>query len=399
MHPRPKLLLIYPHDLAESGSGVNARVSQIVACLRTAFEVHQMGEINFESEWTNPNALNGPVDNVFLHDVDDRGTFLSHVKRWVKRIVGKKKRTKSVLDLSSQAPKSALKSFPDFVFPSTHSLLDRILSENEYAAILVSYVFWGRLVLHPKLKKVRKVLLLEDFQTSQLYHRHSSLYSLGGIFEEEVKRISLFDSVICISSQERWLFSQFCPDTKFHFIPHFLDQQTLPAPDTQNHLLFVGSDNPFNIEAINWFLDAVWPLLPPDTTLLVVGKVSRFVAPRTNVRLEAFVEHISEAYSNSMIPICPMLSGTGMKIKVIEALSFGRPMVCTLRGLDGFPDYHENGCLLSESATEFADHIIRLLNDRHFYDKVSNQAKTYFLRNFSKEKVAPTLTHIFLDEQ
>lgn len=80
-----------------------------------------------------------------------------------------------------------------------------------------------------------------------------------------------------------------------------------------------------------------------------------------------------------------MLTGTGIKIKVIEALSYGLPIVCTLRGIDGLSNKTNNGCWVAENEKEFSEHIIQLLNDPKLYEKYRKQSVDFFTENYSIE--------------
>jgi len=82
-----------------------------------------------------------------------------------------------------------------------------------------------------------------------------------------------------------------------------------------------------------------------------------------------------------------MLTGTGLKIKVVEALSYALPVVCNERGLDGLLNKTNNGCMVTNSETEFAAFIDQLLTDKKMYDKQSELAAEFFKQSFSKQSV------------
>ncbi|MCY1457399.1 hypothetical protein D9M71_746990 [compost metagenome] len=81
-----------------------------------------------------------------------------------------------------------------------------------------------------------------------------------------------------------------------------------------------------------------------------------------------------------------MLEGTGIKIKVIEALSYGLPVVGTERAIDGFPSKISNGCLVTDNPEFFRDQIMSLLQNESSYQEMKIQAEVYFKNNFSEEK-------------
>ena len=93
--------------------------------------------------------------------------------------------------------------------------------------------------------------------------------------------------------------------------------------------------------------------------------------------------------------ICPLLGGTGMKIKTIDSMARGIPVVSTSYGVDGFPDKLENGCLVADTPEEFSAHIDRMLSDDAFYANQRKKMIAYFDAHLSRDVVAPVLDDIF----
>lgn len=90
-----------------------------------------------------------------------------------------------------------------------------------------------------------------------------------------------------------------------------------------------------------------------------------------------------------------MLTGTGVKVKVVEALAHGLPVVSTLRGIDGLPNKSLNGCLVSDDPAEFAQNIITLLSNKEEYNTQSTFAKELFNNSFSKAVLYKELDSAF----
>jgi glycosyltransferase involved in cell wall biosynthesis len=126
-----------------------------------------------------------------------------------------------------------------------------------------------------------------------------------------------------------------------------------------------------------------------------VGKICNYIPSFTNVTQVIFAESVREYYRKSKIAICPMLSGTGIKVKTVEALSFGLPVVCTLRGLDGLPSKTGNGCLRGDAKEEFAKHIHALLSDEKYYQHIRAQAIDTFNKYFEREGCYRKLDNAF----
>ncbi|MEC0264322.1 glycosyltransferase family 4 protein [Paenibacillus anseongense] len=161
-------------------------------------------------------------------------------------------------------------------------------------------------------------------------------------------------------------------------------------------LLFIGYDNSYNIEGIRWFLENVYPHLDSKINITIAGKVVEHIDKNySNITKLGYVENLDELYSRTKISMCPLLNGTGMKVKVIEAMSYGIPIVCTSRGVDGFPDKTQNGCLITDNYKEFGHFINQLLNDNNFYQKSLNEVAQYFNKQLSYEQNASSLKEVF----
>lgn len=263
---------------------------------------------------------------------------------------------------------------------------EKVLKENEYDYILVNYAWWAYLIRDKGLLKgARTIIDTHDLLTVNEYHAKKK--GLGRTFEEEMKRLNLFDEVWAVSVDEYYLFSQFLNNT-VRLVPNMplADMDTYePSPymEKQYDLIYVASDNHWNQISAKWFFENVYPLLPKSLKICVIGRINDHIREDySNVTKIRFVESLVEAYAGSRLAICPMLGGSGIKLKVLEAMSFALPVVCTQRGIDGLPNKINNGCLVSDDAEGFTSNIIKLLEDKELYQQQSQQGydlyKAYF---------------------
>lgn len=259
-----------------------------------------------------------------------------------------------------------------------------IFNKEKYDAIIINYEFWAGLVDHESMKNTLKIIDTHDWITLNEFYKNKSL-DIGKRFNEEINNLSKFDKVITISEDENLVFKRFLGEKVINIPPSFpshFENETGKKYD----LIFVGSENIFNIQSIQWFFDHVYPLLPQNINIVIIGKICKHIKEREDVTLIEFVENLEEYYHQSKIAICPMLEGTGIKIKVIEALSYGLPIVGTERAIDGFPSKNSNGCLVSDHPEIFKDQIMSLLQDQSYYQDMKIQAEEYFKNNFSEKK-------------
>ncbi len=139
-------------------------------------------------------------------------------------------------------------------------------------------------------------------------------------------------------------------------------------PDT---LLFAGSFNHQpNVQGLMWFLDQVFPRvlsLRPQVRLLVAGSGNlEPIRPRMthpNIEILGFVPDIVSLYDQCAVLICPVLSGSGIRVKLLEAFATGIPVVSTGLGAEGFVQTNEPVCAVADTPLDFANATARLLSN------------------------------------
>lgn len=269
----------------------------------------------------------------------------------------------------------------------------KILEDNQYDYIIISYAYWAELIRENKhLKEAKLIIDTHDFLTSQF--QNQKRFNLGKYFNKEVELLNLFQKIWVISSDENYVFSQFV-SSDIITIPHALEVKFQLNSTKKYDLVYVASSNEHNVKSAKWFFEEVYPKLNTTLSICVVGKINEYIPELPNVTKIHFVEDLNQVYSESRVAICPMLSGTGLKIKVVEALSYGLPVVCNPRGIDGLINKTNNGCLVTVDASIFSKYIEQLLTDNNFYEQQQALAKNFFANYLSKEVVYSELDNVF----
>jgi len=260
-----------------------------------------------------------------------------------------------------------------------------LLAQKKYDYIFINYEFWTDLIRDQDLKGAKTIVDTHDWITLNEFYNNKNL-DLGKRFGEEINNLSLYDKVVTISQDEYFIFKSFLGDKVINIPPSFPVNFEGSNIERKYDLIFVGSDNPFNILSINWFVEKVLPLLPKEIKICIIGRICKHVPDHDNIEKVFFADDLETYYHASKIAICPMLKGTGIKIKVVEAMSYGLPVIGTEKAVDGFSDKKNNGCLVSDDEKEFADIIKSLLNNSSDYEKQKDEAILFFKNNFSEKK-------------
>ena len=129
--------------------------------------------------------------------------------------------------------------------------------------------------------------------------------------------------------------------------------------------MFVGSGSLPNLDGITWFIDEVWPTIiakVPAARLAIYGSVCARLSRRSSeIELYGNVELLEPHYDRARLSIVPLRVGSGLKIKIIEAISVGIPIVTTEVGAQGLLSIQPRPFALARSAHEMAEQVIDLL--------------------------------------
>lgn len=373
-----KILIVYPHNPFLKNSGVNSRFLELIKYFMSRkISIDILSHTNFIDSWeVNDSTL---INNLYLSDFNFYKTFFQRAKRKIKRLFNN--------------------GIDSYIYPSLIEYFQNIVQRNQYDYIIISYVNWADLLKHTDTNKVKTILTIEDFISMNNYERNNGKYNLGQSINEEIERINLFDKAICISKEEKSFFERACKDVEFHHISHFLESK-FSEVKKDTDIIFVGSDNPFNRDGMICFLEKIMPYLDDIYKIKIIGRVNEHLEKYKNrfknIEFINYVENLEEIYSKSKISICPLQGGTGLKIKVVESLSYGVPVVSTKYGIVGM-DSKYNGCLVVDEPQDFANKIKNILKDDQMYKNIQNEAKEYFAENFSKESVYKKLDKVFFE--
>lgn len=260
----------------------------------------------------------------------------------------------------------------------------KIVNRNKFENIIISYATWGEVIKNVKIDS-NFIIDTHDFITAQYRNKTKKI---GKYFQDEIQILKKYDEIWTYSVEEEYIFGQFT-GKKVKYLPiPFPQKPLLPLKQDYTYdVVYVASNNPHNVKSIYWFLDQVLPHIQNEIKIHIIGKVGNEIQKQySNVIVHGLVDDLYEFYDNARITICPMLSGTGVKIKVIESLSNNLPVVTNTRGVDGLSRKNDNGCLVTDDIKEFANYINELLKNDQLYEDLRHKAYDFIKNNHSLEK-------------
>lgn len=168
--------------------------------------------------------------------------------------------------------------------------------------------------------------------------------------------------------------------------------------------IFLGQLSlPHNEDGLRSFLTNVWPSVlaaRPDARLRVVGRnprralVDLIARLADSVTLEGFVPDLSGLLGRSAALVNPLRFGSGVKLKIVEALGAGLPVVSTTVGADGVADGADAGVLVADEAASLTDLLISI-TDPNANERLSDAAREHFMCSYSREAVFARYDDVF----
>lgn len=215
-----------------------------------------------------------------------------------------------------------------------------------------------------------------------------------------------FNAVTVVSERERDILKGLAPtNTEIHIIPNCLnareysDIQAYPEPDS---LIFSGAlTYSANHEAIRYFLKDIYPLIKrvnPQVQLKITGKVNGRHFPGElldrSVHLTGCVDNIKQLIASSWVSIVPIKTGGGTRLKILEALALGTPVVTTSKGREGLDLLHGQHLLIADAPEHFAEATIRLLNDPQLRNQLGQNGRKLIKEKYDWNKTLPNFLEL-----
>jgi glycosyltransferase involved in cell wall biosynthesis len=166
------------------------------------------------------------------------------------------------------------------------------------------------------------------------------------------------------------------------------------------NLLFLGTFvyRP-NIQAADFLVEKIWPLIRaqvPEARLIIAGgeaqRMKHFHSPPAGVDYVGFVPNLDALYRDVRVVCCPILTGAGTRIKIVEAAAHAKAIVSTTLGAEGLQLNNEQAILLRDDATSFAQACVQLLGDRARCESLGAVARCDAMLRYDRVAVVEQIT-------
>lgn len=149
-----------------------------------------------------------------------------------------------------------------------------------------------------------------------------------------------------------------------------------------------------NFDAVQYFLADIYPQIKhaiPTTTLTVTGSTKSVDTAALqlddSVHLSGYVEDIRPVIGGSAVCIVPIRQGSGTRLKILEAMALGTPVVSTSKGVEGLEARHEEHLLIADDAASFAEGAMRLLRETDLRQRLACSARRLVEERYDWKKI------------
>jgi glycosyltransferase involved in cell wall biosynthesis len=224
----------------------------------------------------------------------------------------------------------------------------------------------------------------------------------------ELNVISQCDCLVAISQHDLTLLRELGVSLPSIAIPTGLNLETYPLTDlpVEKSLFFIGSlDWLPNQEGLLWFLDNIFTHIlsrDPGIRFHIAGRnaprwlVSRL--SRKGIEYHGEVEDALRFMESYRVMVAPLMTGSGIRIKILEAMAMGRPVVTTSTGIEGIPAEDGKEVSLGDDADTFINHTLTLISDDRSALRIRQGGRKLIQEKFDTFELSNRLNR-FLKEQ
>jgi succinoglycan biosynthesis protein ExoO len=206
---------------------------------------------------------------------------------------------------------------------------------------------------------------------------------------EEMTLLGKADLIVAIQADEAGVVAASLPGHPVVVAPMAVELADQIHPGDDRSILFVGSMAAANIDGLEWFFESVWPRIAaerPGTRVNVVGSVChRIGPPPPGATYHGVVPDLAKAYRQAGVVISPLRAGSGLKIKLVEAMGWGKAIVATPVTLQGIGPLVGDAVVIREDAPAFASAVSELLSDPSARRQLGTRAREAAARGFARD--------------
>ena len=294
--------------------------------------------------------------------------------------------------------------------------LKKILQENEFDVVQIEGLYVCPYIpvirANSKAKIIYRAHNIEHeiwSRTAIMAHGFEKYYLRNmskRIKKFEIQTLNKYDLLVPITGRDGAILDKLGNKKPSHVSQTGIDSSVL-IPNSKNlkhpTLFHIGSlEWSPNQEGLIWFFENCWDAIReryPDLQFYVAGRnAPPWFQKLLNLPNVVFKGEVADAYefiNSKSIMVVPLFSGSGMRIKIIEGMALGKPIVTTPVGTEGISTTSGENIIVVTNVEGFVQSISDLIEDREYFDKISKNAIEYIHENFDNLSSAGALIEFY----
>lgn len=295
-----------------------------------------------------------------------------------------------------------------------HQLLSKLLNEQTFDAVHVDQLWMSQyaLALKSKARQQRSLQIVLDqhnavFLIPQRLAVDTKNPVKRAILNWESRRLARYEAEVCrqfdhvvwVTKEDQTavhqqMSSNSPPSDNEQVIPICIDPHEKPIIVRNKRpcrVTFLGGLHwPPNAQGILWFAQNVFPQVKaaiPEAILTVIGKHPPMELTGEGIEVTGYVSDLTSLLAETGAFIVPLHAGGGMRVKILDAWSWGLPIVSTTIGAEGIAVEHERNILIADEAQKFAQATIRLLTEPSLAEGLVHNGRQTVLEKYSWQKI------------
>lgn len=223
-------------------------------------------------------------------------------------------------------------------------------------------------------------------------------YLARGVKDFEREYFDKFDAIAAITENDKKSIRQLGCTTPIEYIPAGVELERFKNNNNiiakPNSIFILGALNWMpNLEGLEWFLEHIWPGVHknlPEITLHIAGKDTPgylFKLNLENVHVHGFVNSASDFMQQYDLMVVPLLSGSGMRIKIIEGMALSKCIVSSSLGAEGIDCENDKNILICDTPKEWIDAIVNYFKDTSESLVIGENARQLIYQKYKNEIV------------
>lgn len=245
---------------------------------------------------------------------------------------------------------------------------------------------------------VKKVFIQHEIhykKNERFFERLNLTKSQRKAFNEsklfEIQAMNAYDTVVTLTSKDKEILMADGVTSRIYVSPAAVNAKPLPYTPWNGKIVFVGGyGHTPNREGVDWFIAKVLNKVKSEYKsfdIIGIGWPDTYPDKTRRIRCLGFVENLSDA-AQGAIMIVPILTGSGMRMKILEAAAMNIPFVTTTVGVEGLDFVNKCSCLIEDDADKFAAAIDALAFSPDQHKNIAESGHSIFCEKYSVQALA-----------